>query len=343
MQRVGQQLEIGQHAGQRGAQLVRRVGDEAALAGEHLLGLAARRVQLTQHSLERARELADLVVGWWLGDRARRVAGACDLLGGGGELGDRLHRAAGDHHAGQQRQGGAGEHPQDQEQLDAGDRRVGRGERATVLDPDFANHQASRPFAHLRAVADHAVAVDVDRPAQRGVAQRRRVSGSLFDHAGFGQHPDDGRMLGPDQIRQRRLDLDVVVRGYRDAHVAGQFAGGRFDLAIEVRTDAVDGQRADRDRERAQDRERQQRRDAGQLRADRQPIERLRQAPARALGGADRTRRGGRSQLPGSCAGDAARPRPRACGAGSRRTPRSCSWSRTGRSPTPRRADAGGI
>ena len=44
----------------------------------------------------------------------------------------------------------------------------------------------------------------------------------------------------------------------------------------------------------------------------------------------------------GWCAAAAPRRRTRACGAGWRRRPRSCSWSRTGRSPRPPRAGAGG-
>ncbi len=42
---VGEQLEVGEHARQRRAQLVRGVGDEAALAGERRLGLGVRLVE----------------------------------------------------------------------------------------------------------------------------------------------------------------------------------------------------------------------------------------------------------------------------------------------------------
>ena len=58
-----QQLEVGEDAGQRRAQLVRGVGDELALSLHHLLGLRAGRVELAEHLVERARQLADLVVG----------------------------------------------------------------------------------------------------------------------------------------------------------------------------------------------------------------------------------------------------------------------------------------
>ena len=83
VQRFGQQLEVGEHARQRRAQLVRGVGDEAPLAREHRLGLATRGVELAEHPLQRARELGDLVVGLRLGHAARGVARARDLRGGG--------------------------------------------------------------------------------------------------------------------------------------------------------------------------------------------------------------------------------------------------------------------
>ena len=86
VQRFGEQLEVGEHARQRRAQLVRGVGHELALAGEHRLGLRAGGVELAQHSLQRARELGDLVVGLRLGHAAGGVARARDLGGGRGEL-----------------------------------------------------------------------------------------------------------------------------------------------------------------------------------------------------------------------------------------------------------------
>ena len=45
-QRFGEQLEVREDARQRGAQLVRGVGDELPLAREHRLGLPAGRVEL---------------------------------------------------------------------------------------------------------------------------------------------------------------------------------------------------------------------------------------------------------------------------------------------------------
>ena len=47
-----EQLEVGQHRGERRAQLVRRVGDELALARERRLRLGARLVERVEHLLE---------------------------------------------------------------------------------------------------------------------------------------------------------------------------------------------------------------------------------------------------------------------------------------------------
>ncbi|TMM19243.1 MAG: hypothetical protein E6F96_03715 [Actinobacteria bacterium] len=69
-QRLGEQLQIGEHARQRRAQLVRSVGYEPALAREHRLGIRAGCIQLAQHALQRARELGHLVVGHRLGHAA---------------------------------------------------------------------------------------------------------------------------------------------------------------------------------------------------------------------------------------------------------------------------------
>ena len=71
-----EQLEVREDAGQRGAQLMRGVGDEVALRLDHLLGLRAGGVELAKHLVERACELGDLVVGLGLGQaqRGSRVA-----------------------------------------------------------------------------------------------------------------------------------------------------------------------------------------------------------------------------------------------------------------------------
>jgi hypothetical protein len=99
-------------------------------------------------------------------------------------------------------------------------------------------------------------------------------------------------LLGRDEVFERRFDAFDPVGGRVDLDVqlGGQLRGGRFDLVVEVRPDPSDGQRADRDRERAQDRERQQRRDARQARADRQPVERGVDAADQAPWSAERRR-----------------------------------------------------
>ena len=85
-----EQLEVGEHGGQRRAQLVGRVGDELALARQRGLGLRPRGVQRPEHVLERVGELGDLVVGLGLGDRAatgracarsRRAASVSSAIG----------------------------------------------------------------------------------------------------------------------------------------------------------------------------------------------------------------------------------------------------------------------
>ena len=124
VQRFRQQLEVGEHARQRRAQLVRGVGDEAALAVEHRLGLGVGVVERLQHPLQRAGELGDLVVGLGLGDRGAGVLRAGDLRRGRGERRDRLHRAAGDRRPASSASAGAGERAEHQQQLDARDRRL---------------------------------------------------------------------------------------------------------------------------------------------------------------------------------------------------------------------------
>ena len=58
-----EQLEVGQDAGQRGAQLVGGVGHELARRGQRGLGLRAGGAQLAEHVLERVGQVGHLVVG----------------------------------------------------------------------------------------------------------------------------------------------------------------------------------------------------------------------------------------------------------------------------------------
>ena len=139
---VGQQLEVGQHARQRRAQLVRGVGDELALARERRLALGAGRVQRPEHRFERARQLGDLVLGLGVGDAQRRVARALDLTRCLCQLDDRTHRALGDEQAREHRQDRAAEHAATEEDPHLADRLVEVGQRLRV------NEQARAVWLH---------------------------------------------------------------------------------------------------------------------------------------------------------------------------------------------------
>ena len=168
-----QQLEVGQHGGQRRAQLVRRVGDELALARQRRLGLGARLVERVEHPVQRAGELGDLVLALRIGDPARRIAGALDRAGGLGQLGDRGHRAPCGGDAGQQRERGAAEHAEADEEAHAVGRRLDVGEPARVLDEPDAAERLDLDRPRLDAVA--AELDVVQRAAARGRARRART------------------------------------------------------------------------------------------------------------------------------------------------------------------------
>jgi hypothetical protein len=76
---------------------------------------------------------------------------------------------------------------------------------------------------------------------------------------------------------ERGFDFELPVVGGPDGDVQllGELFAGLDDLAVEVRAEAMDGERADDESECAQDRERQERRDAGQTDADWQAVERV--------------------------------------------------------------------
>ena len=136
--------------GQRGAQLVRGVGDELALARERRLGLAARGVERAQHALERQRQLGDLVVGLGVRDPLRRVARALDRARRIGQPRDRRHRARRGRQAGEQRERGAAEHAEPEEDAHAVGRRLDVGELARVLDVEPVSRRAARSAATRR-------------------------------------------------------------------------------------------------------------------------------------------------------------------------------------------------
>ena len=121
-----EQLEVRQDAGERGAQLVRGVGHELALARERLLGLLTRGAQLAEHVLEGVREVRDLVVRLRLRQRDVRVARARHLARGARQAGDRPHRALGHQQAAEERQQRAAEDAEGQEQPHPVDRALDR-------------------------------------------------------------------------------------------------------------------------------------------------------------------------------------------------------------------------
>ena len=113
-----------------------------------------------------------------LGDAARRVARARDLRGGAGQRGDRRHRPARDRHAGEQREHAAGEHAEQQEQLDALDRRLGGPTRGGRTGRSRARRARRRRATHRGAWLMHAVAVAiVARPTVGGPERRARSAG----------------------------------------------------------------------------------------------------------------------------------------------------------------------
>ncbi len=219
---------------------MRGVGHEAPLAGEQRLGLVAGRVELSEHAVEGACEFGDLVVGERLGHVPGGITGAGDLRRGGCEDRDGRHRAARDRHARHQRQHAAGQHPDEQEQLDALDRRLRRRDGAGVLHDHLAFRQARGGVPHDRRLADHAISVhgfDADT-ARDGGSQRRCVPGLLFDHLAVQREHLHDRVVGREVFEWR----DDPQRVDRDPHLVGKLFRGVEDLAVEVRADAVDGE-----------------------------------------------------------------------------------------------------
>ena len=130
-----------------------------------------------------------------------------------GQPRDRRHRAARDHHAREQRQPGADEHADEQEQLDARDGRLGVGDAAPVLDVHLADSFAGAGDVDVGRVAEHAVAVDV-AGLERGGAEGRRFGGFGDHGAAEREDPDHRRALGLGEILERRVDADDLERDW---------------------------------------------------------------------------------------------------------------------------------
>ena len=137
----------------------------------------------------------------------------------------------------------------------------------------------SRPVRapHRSDRGDHPVAVD-RRHTQLWATEGGRLRGALFEHV-----PGEVRIpisLSGVAMKRSGGETGRCRATVRPSLSAPREAVRRFaTLVVEVAADAVDGQRADRDGERAQDHERQQRRDRGEAHADRQPVEARRQTP----------------------------------------------------------------
>ena len=245
---LGQQLEVGEHARQRRAQLVRGVGDELALAAQRVLGLAARGVERVEHAVQRARELGDLVVGLDGGDLLGGVARALDLARGRRQRRDRRHRAAGDHEPGEQRQPGAAEHADDEKQAQAPDGRVDGGQRARVLQVERDEDDlvaGARDLARLDEVAVLLGALDESRPS-RGAgrspscapccrAARRRAGRSARSSRRRRSRPAAGRGRRARSCRARLPETSAVVL---DPRLQRGRPASR-DLALEVLVQAL--------------------------------------------------------------------------------------------------------
>ena len=260
VEHLGQQLEVGQDAGQRRAQLVRGVGDEVALADEQLLGLAARALERVEHLLQRVPELGHLVVGHRLRQRAARVARLGDVARAGGQRGDGRHRAPADDQAAEQGQQRAREDAAAEEQPDARDGVLDDRDGAAVLDDQ--RH-------------DEAAAADVDpAPARLDLISRAvcAVRGSrmpkLGAPVGLGQDrpsrwidADDGVVGGRVDVDVRAVEVDVAREAVAAEGVAvGQVVDGGGELVVEVRAHARRGHLPDDHRERGEDDQRQRRR-----------------------------------------------------------------------------------
>ena len=82
-------VEVGAHAGERGAQLVTGVGGEAAGRVQRALQRLGRRAQAREHLVERAGERAHLVGPLVVGQRRGEVVGVADPRGAGAQARER--------------------------------------------------------------------------------------------------------------------------------------------------------------------------------------------------------------------------------------------------------------
>ena len=278
-----QQLEVGQDARERSAQLVRGVGDEGALAQQRGLGLRARGPELAEHLLEGVRELGHLVAGRGLGEAdAGRVPGSSHLARRPGEAGYRPHCAASDGEARQERERRAPQHAEGEEAAYAGDGVVQRALRLGVLHVagDRLPDRWGERVEGARLL-----------PAQRAEEERPGDDAVVVHvhHGGLDRRPEVGADRAPHELLPRVEDTDhgpagpgdrVLGRGKHRlallAHADLLLQVGRrgAQVVVEARVQPALGERAHDHREQQQDREREGGRDDGQLELDRQPLAR---------------------------------------------------------------------
>ncbi len=269
-----QQLQVGEDAGQRGAQLVRGVGDEGPLAIEGRLGLLPGGAQLAQHRLEGVGEVGHLVVGARLGQRDVRVARACHLAGRSGQAGDRPHRALGDVEAAQEGEQRAAEHAEGEEEAHAVDRPIDGRLRLGELNPahglghrlpDRAERPRSRVARQHERARDDPVAGQVAEPLLAGLGQRQQTA-RVPDRAVRTEHAN---LCAAGGCAGQRGDVHLGAGGTAaDVEPVDEVGSRGAQVVVEARPDALLGHGADHDREDAQDPERQRCRDHGQLEAD---------------------------------------------------------------------------
>jgi hypothetical protein len=152
---LAQHLDVGAQRGQRGAQLVRGVGDQLALAVGGVLHGA-------EHRVEADREPAELVPVGPLArfDPVRQVAGPGDPLGRVGQRADRPQRGPGDPPAQAARQQDAGQAGGEQLEAQVAELVLDLGRRQRHLD--------RVALAHRRGDKAHVDALEVDRAVRLG-------------------------------------------------------------------------------------------------------------------------------------------------------------------------------
>lgn len=125
---------------------MRRVGDELALGGDRVGQCRAGGLQVVEHGVEAIGHAPDLVVAAVL-DAAREVVGRLDVLGRVGHLGDRRQDLTREQAADGERERGADETQERQDDAQPVQRRVRALEAAPELDRPRVTGQPHRMHA----------------------------------------------------------------------------------------------------------------------------------------------------------------------------------------------------